>query len=276
VKAKNSGSNIEARAQREQTSWLRCFGVGDGQASADRKYSSYLYRLGGSALLVDCGEPLSQSYKASGFSYDLFDRLLLSHMHFDHVGGFFMFMQSLWLERRTKPLVVHAPAGGIGPLRQMLQAACIFDEILPFPLRFVPWESGEPVGFDDVRVTPFATSHLAWFRERFEGKYPGNYAAFCFRIEAAGLRIGHSADLGKVEDLVPLAETPLDLLVCELAHLEPQAVFELLRGRDIKRVAFVHLARPQLDSLKTLQARAAEMLHPIQTVFPRDGEDLPL
>lgn len=276
MKAKNSGSKIEAPAQRTQTPWLRCLGVGDGQASADRNYSSYLYRLGGSALLVDCGEPLSRSYKAAGFSYDLINRLLLSHMHFDHVGGFFMFMQTLWLERRTKPLVVHAPAGGIGPLRQMLQAACIYDEILPFPLRFEPWESGEPVRFDDVCVTPFATSHLAWFRERFEGKYPGNYAAFSFRIEAAGLRIGHSADLGKVEDLAPILETPLDVLVCELAHLEPQAVFELLRGRDIKRVAFVHLARPQLDSLAMLKARAAETLHPIQAVFPCDGDELPL
>lgn len=270
MKPNNSGSN------NAQTSSLKCFGVGDGQASADRNHSSFLYRLGGNALLIDCGESLSHSYKASGLSYDLFDRVLLSHMHFDHVGGFFMFMQSLWLERRTKPLVVHAPTGGIKPLRQMLEAACIFDEILPFPLQFAAWEPGRTVAFDSIRVTPFPTSHLAWFRERFETKYPGNFAAYCLKIEGAGLTIGHSADLGTIGDLAPVLETPLDLLVCELAHLDPPEVLKTLQGRDIKRVAFVHLSRQQWEIRDSLKARASEILRPAEVLFPGDGEELSL
>ena len=47
---------------------LKCFGVGDGQACADRNHSAYLYTASGTALLVDCGEPVSRSFKASGFT----------------------------------------------------------------------------------------------------------------------------------------------------------------------------------------------------------------
>ena len=83
---------------------LTCFGVGDGWPCADRGHSSFLYELGQTTWLVDCGEPLSRSYKLSGRSYDQIDRILVSHLHCDHIGGFFMFMQGLWLERRRKAL----------------------------------------------------------------------------------------------------------------------------------------------------------------------------
>ena len=56
--------------------FLRCFGVGDGTASAERNHSAYRYNFGEVSLLVDCGEPISRSFKASGLSYDLIDRIL--------------------------------------------------------------------------------------------------------------------------------------------------------------------------------------------------------
>src|SRR5882672_8610337 len=81
---------------------LRCFGVGDGWPCADRKHASFLYRFDKVSILVDCGEPISSSYKASGLSYDAIDRIFISHLHFDHIAGFFMLMQGFWLERRQK------------------------------------------------------------------------------------------------------------------------------------------------------------------------------
>src|SRR3954453_7954289 len=102
--------------------FLKCFGVGDGWPCADRNHSSFLYRFGQTSFLVDCGEPLSRSYQAAGLSYDAFDRIFISHLHSDHTAGFFMFLQGLWLERRTKDLPVHMPVDGIKPFQQMLRA----------------------------------------------------------------------------------------------------------------------------------------------------------
>ena len=214
---------------------LRCFGVGDGTACADRNHSAYLYSFGATTLLLDCGEPISRGFKASGLSYDLIDRILISHLHADHIGGLFMLLQGFWLEKRRKDLHIHLPADSIGPVRQMLRACFLFDELLQFRLTFSPISSGQAIVEDDVRVTPFPTTHLQPLRKSFQSKYPGDYAAFCFLIETPHCRIGHSADLGSPMDLEPLLAKPLDLLVCEVAHFEPRDLFTYLQGRQIQR-----------------------------------------
>jgi ribonuclease BN (tRNA processing enzyme) len=256
--------------------FLRCFGVGDGTASAERNHSAYLYRFGEVSLLVDCGEPISRSFKASGLSYDLIDRILISHLHADHIGGLFMLLQGFWLEKRKKDLHVHLPKEGIQPLRQMLQAAFLFDELLPFRLTFSPWSIGEPVVQNNVRVTPFPTSHLHGMRKTFQSKYPGDYAAFCFLLESEGRRIGHSADIGSPTDLEPLLAKPLDLLVCEVAHFRPEELFSYLKGRDIKRIAFTHVARYNWERLEETRQLAARLMPGANFSFPRDLETIQL
>jgi len=255
-----------------QSFCLRCFGVGDGTACADRNHSAYLYTIGETSLLVDCGEPISRSFKASGLSYDLIDRIFISHLHADHVGGFFMLLQGFWLEKRKKDLHVHLPAESIQPLRQMLQAAFLFEELMSFRLIFSPLSSGQAVVHSGVRVTPYTTTHLQGLRKTFQGKYPGDYAAYCFLLETEGRRIGHSADLGSPNDLEPLLAKPLDLLVCELAHFKPEELFTFLQGRDIKQIAFTHVARYYWERMDETRRLAAHSLPALNFSFPRDLE----
>lgn len=73
---------------------VKCFGVGDGVPNVDRSHSSYLYRFSDVSVLIDCGEPVSRSLKAGGIGSDAIDRLIISHLHSDHFGGFFMLLQS--------------------------------------------------------------------------------------------------------------------------------------------------------------------------------------
>jgi ribonuclease Z len=249
---------------------LTCFGVGDGMPCADRNHSSYLYRLGETTLLFDCGEPLSRSYKASGLSYDLFDRLFISHLHADHIGGFFMFIQSLWLEQRQKDLVVHVPAEGLEPLQRMLRAGYLFDEVLPFRLKFEAWQPSTAVKQGSIRVTPFPTTHLDHFRRAYQAKYPADYAAFSFLLETPQGRIVHSADLGAVTDLDALLTQPLHLLVCELAHFRAEDLFDYLRSRSVERLVLMHLGRPYWDRFEETRKLAAKMLPGMNVLFPRD------
>jgi ribonuclease Z len=251
---------------------LTCFGVGDGWPCADRNHSSFLYRLGKTSLLIDCGEPVSRSYKASGLSYDAVDAIFLSHLHADHIGGFFMLMQSFWLERRRKNLTVHLPGAAIKPLRGMLKAAMFFEELLAFRLRFSALQAGKPVKVNNARVTPFLTTHLGRLLTMFGRKYRDNFICYCFLIEAGGVRVGHSADLGRPEDLEPMLKQPLDLLVCEMAHFTAEEILHYLSGRDIKRIVFTHLARPYWENLARTRRLAAKMLPDIPHVFARDGE----
>jgi hypothetical protein len=77
-----------------------------------------------------------------------------------------------------------------------------------------------------------------------------------------------------VDDLAALIHEPLDLLVCELAHLDPAALFARLCGHPIRRVALVHLSAPQWRWRQRWQTRAARALAPIPVCVPRDGERL--
>jgi ribonuclease BN (tRNA processing enzyme) len=253
---------------------LTCFGVGDGWPCGDRNHSAFLYRFGGASILVDCGEPLSRSFKASGLSPELPDSVFISHLHADHTAGFFMFVQGLWLERRTKLLRVHMPSDGIKPFKQLMQSGMVYPELLQFKLRFEPLRAKQPVTTAGIRVTPCRTSHLDQLRLAFQKRYPQKFQAFCFLIEAGRIRVAHSADLGRPEDLEPLLQKPLDLLVCELAHFSPESMFRYLRGRKIKRIVFVHLARPYWDNLRRTREAAARMLGGIPATFAKDGEEV--
>jgi hypothetical protein len=252
---------------------LQCFGVGDGTSSAERNHSSYLYRLGGESLLVDCGEPISRSFKASGLPYDTIDRIFLSHLHSDHVGGLFMLLQGFWLEQRQKELIIHAPRDAVEPLTRMLHATYLFPEVLPFRLRFEPLVAEAPVSCGGAtEVIPYRTTHLDALRKNFNSKYPGDYDAFCFLIQSGKRRIAHSADIGEVEDLAPLLNEPLDLLVCEVAHCPPEDLFTWLGGRKIGRILFTHLSRWNWQRLSEIEKVASQMLRGFNYSFARDND----
>jgi ribonuclease Z len=255
---------------------LKFFGVGDGWPCAGRNHSSFLYRLGTVSILVDCGEPISRSFKASGLDYDTIDRIFISHLHSDHIAGFFMLMQGFWLEQRKKDLPVSMPADGIKPFQDLLNVSLVFKELLQFRLRFEALKTGKPVMTGDVRVTPYPSSHLEQLRRSFQDRYPQHFHAFCFLIEQGPLRIGHSADIGAPEDLEPLLRKPLDLLVCELSHFQAEDLFLYLQPRSIKRIIFTHVGRNYWGDLKGTQKLAAKMLRDTPFSFARDNQEIAL
>lgn len=259
-----------------QNASLKCFGVGDGFPDAHRGHSSFLYQLAGQSILIDCGEPLTSRYQAAGLSYDLVDQVLLSHLHADHVGGFLMFMQALWLKRRQKNLPIKLPADGIAPVKAMLNAAYLFDELFEFQLNFSPLTAGEAFAVGDVRITPYRTKHLDGFVRQFQAKYRQSFDAFCFLIEAGGLRIGHSADLGEPADLAPLLKKPLDLLVCELAHFKIDSLLQYLAGRSLKKILFVHLTKESWHHQAEVLADAAKALPHTHCAIAQPGETIVL
>lgn len=251
-----------------------CFGTADGAPCEDRNHASFLYRLGKTTILVDCGESIDRSHKASGTSYDEIDAIFLSHLHSDHVGGFFMLMQGMWLERRRRPLKVYLPGKAIRPLRQMLDTVFLFDEALPFRLKLLPLQNQRRIQVRDVRMTPFRTTHLERTRRHFDKQYRVDFSAYCFLIEHNRIRIGHSADLGRPEDLQPLVANQLDLLVCELSHFKPLEICSYLRNCSIKQVAFVHIGRAYRQDFPALRRFVKKQIPNATCHFPDDGDEL--
>jgi ribonuclease Z len=244
--------------------------------SVGRNHAAFLCCLRETSILIDCGESIDSSYKASGLNYDAIDAIFLSHLHADHFGGLFMLLQGFWLEGRRKPLPLYVPEYALASLRQMLQAAMLLDELLQFRLQLLPIPESASITVGRARITAFPTSHLQDVNTRFSKKYGHNFIAYSFLIEADGRHIAHSADLGKPEDLDPLLKQPLDLLICELAHFKPEQLFQYLKGRPIKQAAFVHLARYVRERFGEVQEMAAKMLPGLPYCFPNDSEEIRL
>lgn len=265
---------MSLRKPARATHRVHCLGTGDGWPCADRHHSSYLYELAGACGLIDCGESVCRSLAARKFDWNRLDAIVLSHTHADHLGGLFMLLQGLWLEGRTRALTIHLPGHAIDPLRRMLRHGYLFDELLRFKLRFVPLRAARSFKIGGVKLTPFATSHLDGLRRRFPTKSRVRFEAFSFLLEGGGRRIVHSADIGAPADLLPLLREPVDLLVCELAHFEPDELFTCLREHTIQQAAFVHIARRLRRRLAAVRRLAQRILPGVACVFPEDGEVL--
>lgn len=253
---------------------LHCLGVGPGWPCDQRNGSAYLYQVGPNRILCDCAEGLSRSLKASGLGLEAVDRILLTHMHFDHLGGLFFYLQGCWVERRCRPLTIHLPAHGLPAVREMLRQGFILDELFAFQLQWEPWQVGRSVECQGVRITPILTTHLEVLQQRYAAAMPPGAAAYAFQFQTAHKRWIHSGDLGTPSDLAPMLEDPADLLVCELAHFEPEALFRFLSGRPVRRLLLTHLPSPLWAERDRLLAEARRRLPHMQVQVAAEGNQL--
>jgi len=256
--------------------FVHCLGVGSGWPSAVHHYAAHLIRLDGGTILCDCGEPAAAQLKRSGLSFEEADAVWISHMHVDHFSGLFALLQSAWLEGRARPLSVHMPGHAIEAVKRMLVQGLLPPELLPFPLRLRPIRAGETVLSGTIRIAAWRTSHLDELKATYPKEFPRDAEAFCFLFEAGGKRVGYSGDIGRPEDLRPLLLRSPDLLLCETAHCEPEALLSFLKLFPVHRVALVHLGREQAARPEALRRLADKTLGPGRCLIPQEGERIEL
>jgi ribonuclease BN (tRNA processing enzyme) len=260
--------------KRKQGSVLKCLGVGEGRPDADRFHSSYLYSINGTRFIIDAGEPAAHLLKRAGVDFRKIAAILITHTHADHFGAIIPLIQAMKHGKRTEPLPIHLPAHAIKPLRALLDASYVFKERLPYKLHFIELKKGAEISLGkNVSAMPYPTTHVEKISRKMAGKHPEiAFKAFAFRIEAGDSTIVHTGDLGELEDLDPLLDRPVDLLVCELAHSTPREAFTFLRDKRVKQIAFVHVAIEYWRYLDKLKTQAAAQLPSIKVTFPRDGD----
>ena len=248
-------------------------GTSDGLPSPDRHHASLLLRLAGQTILLDCGEPCSHTLKRMGVDFNSLDAIFVTHTHSDHVGGLPMLVQSLWLEQRIRPLPLWLPRRAIAPLQHWLHACYLYEPLFHFRLQWKPLTAQSTPRIGNVRVRVRRTTHLDAARDDFAQDHPQvGFDAFSLLLEGGGKRVVYSGDIGGPRDLIPLLQKPVDVLVVEIAHCNPDQMLDLLSRHEIRHVVFTHLSRQLRKNLGALRVKAAKALRPRKVTLAMDGD----
>ena len=165
--------------------------------------SSYLVEAGGARILLDCGPGAFAALRA--LDDRPLDAVVLSHLHFDHVGDLIPFgycRRYSVLQEWPAPRLL-APPGGIARLAALAVGGGGDAGHLDGPFRLEEYVPGEPAQIGDATLSFAALEH------------PG--VSHAIRIEAGGRALVYSGDTGSTPALAAHA-TGADLLLCEATY----------------------------------------------------------
>lgn len=108
-------------------------GTGGTQPLPNRALASAAITVGGSTVLLDCGEGTQTAARRWGVSIYRIDAVLLTHYHGDHIFGLPGLWQTMAAMGRTAPLTIAGPPG----LEEIISAFRAAAGPLPFELRLI-------------------------------------------------------------------------------------------------------------------------------------------
>ena len=145
---------------------LHLLGTGAAASDPHRTTTMLAFSAGtggdASTLLVDCGGDAIQRYRQAGLDIDDLDALILTHEHADHVSGFPLLMERLWLLGRRKPLPVCGIPQALTQAERLFDAfdTSGWDDRPEIQWREVPYEEGASVfKNEDWTVTAAPVEH---------------------------------------------------------------------------------------------------------------------
>jgi ribonuclease BN (tRNA processing enzyme) len=195
---------------------LTVIGSADAFNSSGRGNSCYVLESDGlGKLMVDFGPTALAGVRRAGVRPRELEAIVLTHLHGDHAAGLpFLFIDSLFNDRRTEPLRLLGPARTREVLDALIDAtyADVRADLSRLELEvseLLPGESRELAGYT---VRGFEADHM---------KLP--HRPLCLRItDPAGVSIAFSGDTRMCPGLFEAADGA-NLLVAECTRLAPPA-----------------------------------------------------
>ena len=238
------------------------FGSSHGVPEPNRKCSSAMIEVDGEhRYIIDMGTQAIEQLVDRNIPVESVKAIFITHMHGDHTNGLLSFLDLCgWAFKKADPMI-YLP-GDVEKTKKAIGdwLACTGSKLKPYEFRQV--NEGEI--FDDgvIRVTAYRTEHTD--------------ASFAFLVEAEGKRVLFGGDLryGNHAADFPMEtlEKPLDLAICECAHLKATEFVPLFKGNgNLKKLCINHYAARFWGSM--IEARE-ELSKEMEVIFAADGLEI--
>jgi len=239
------GTNIVPK--RKQSINVVFLGTGDAFGSNGLHCSSVLVEKSNQSILLDCGPQTLPMLKKIGRSANDIDIVLISHFHGDHMAGVpFLFLDSIFQNKRTTPLKIIGPRGIEDRLKKLSTALyeILDNQNLSFQCDYLVSNPDNPIELNGVKIEAIKTVHT-----------PESQG---YRLTIEELILAYSGDTGWTEELFKLVKgTELSILECNFydfqsdIHLNYSEIMRLLPFS--KRLAIIHLGSEALDKIPKLE-----------------------
>lgn len=237
--------------------------LGTGAAVSDPHRTTTMLAVeeAGRFVLVDCGGDAFQRMLAAGLDPANLDALILTHEHPDHVSGYPLLIEKLWLFGRREPIPVYGPAPTLEVARTLFGAFSTdrWDGLPDREYHDVAFEHG---------ASCLSTNHLTITATPVDHPVP----TIGLRFEnSSGEVLAYSCDTAKSPAVVELARNA-DVLIHEATgsipgvHSSPEEAAECAAEAGATQLILVHLP-PAVTNNDLVDAR---------TIFERTelGEEL--
>ncbi len=135
---------------------LCTLGTGGTIPMPDRALSSLYIRVGGRALLIDCGEGTQIGVQRLGWGIQCIDGLLITHFHADHCSGLPGMLLAMTKAMRTEPLHIWGPVG----LTEVVTSLRVIAPYLSYPVVLHELaDEMSPFEMLGMTITPFRLDH---------------------------------------------------------------------------------------------------------------------
>ncbi|MEL1251069.1 MBL fold metallo-hydrolase [Aurantiacibacter gilvus] len=256
--------------------WTTLGTAGGPIPTPDRSEPANLLDVGGEVILVDTGDGTADAFAQLGRDIGEPRHVLISHLHWDHVGGLAAYVGLRWMNNFSDPLTIYGPPG-IAELVDGIVASLRPQERVGFGTGaatadpaaniFVVElsESEQQFAIGDVIVTARTNTHYDFPLEEI------GTTSLSYRFDMDGRSITYSGDTGPSSELTELAQGS-DLLVTEVIALEP-LLAEILALRPdmpppVQSALRQHLATHHVDAAEVgRMAAAADVDHLVLTHF---------
>jgi ribonuclease Z len=224
---------------------LKVHFLGTGAARSDPHRTTTMLALEAAAdsFLIDCGGDALQRMLQVGLAPSKLRALLLTHEHADHVSGFPLLLERLWLHGRREPLPVYGIAPALAQARRLHDSFDIADW----------YDHGYPgATWHEVaeKEGALVLSHDRWHITASPGVHA--VPSVGFRVVYEDRCVAYSGDTEPSDAIVRLAENA-DVLIHEATghgegHSSAQQAADIAARAGAERLYLVHV--PPEDLLK--------------------------